>query len=218
MSKETTPITEMGALLDALYRDDGFRKSYAMVEYYPPDKCQVIQYFDSGAGSSSALSETYTNLDIALFEEAKRLGYIIGFLKPGYVSKNEFKLTDNIQTAEETYEIMKAWRIEEHARLRKLYLFAAVPEQHRGFCFEKTMDQTDESLLSRELQLSLARIWAARNKHIEKLGLSDELLTVTLPMDRATVIQWLGTDEGVAFLMEAFCAVGWEIKKPPTSH
>jgi hypothetical protein len=215
MRKENLPITAMGDLIDALYADRSSQKMKAWVEYYPPGTCKVIQTFDSGKGHSGAFWEEQRPLDIKLFEDAKRLGYVTPWVLPGRMSENEFKLTEDREKRRIAFEIMSTWQVEEHARLQKDYLLKKVPEEHRGFCFMQALDATDASLPSRRLQLALAQAWATRNQDISSLNIPSGLLSVTLPMDRATIIQWLGTDEGVAFLKGAFANAGWRPPEPP---
>ncbi len=95
--EKNPPITTLLGLLEVLFIDQLFgdhRKTGARMKCFLPSPPEVVEYFDDGHGHSGAFSQGTIPLDQGVFDEALREGYIAGVLEPGYVSRTEFKLTD----------------------------------------------------------------------------------------------------------------------------
>lgn len=106
------PITELGALVDALYVDqfENYRKINA---YLTIGFGEVIarEFFDRGIGHSSTYFERSRHVVMSCFEEAQEKEFIIGVLKPGFVSKTEFILTtDKDLRQREIFPLLEEWR------------------------------------------------------------------------------------------------------------
>lgn len=111
MARRTEPITELGALLSALWRNQwGTKKTYAHIYRFLPDTCKVQEHFDDGKGHSGAFTSEITDVAIPVFQEAQQKGYITGKLELGYISTKEFVLTNDSRLLEEVSQIVTAWR------------------------------------------------------------------------------------------------------------
>lgn len=109
---------------------------------------------------------------------------------------------------------------------------AAVPEEHRGVMYERTFSYFNPQRNTQELQRALAILWARRNSETENLLVhllhphakggqepdprqhmtpQNEREWLVAQLVAATVIQWLGTAVGSAFLVEAFKRSGGEL-------
>lgn len=114
MPEEKPPITTMLDLLDLLYLDPLFgdyRKTGAQVQSFQPGEAEVRESFDDGNGHSGAFSASTTSLDWNVFQEALGERFITGILKPGYVSRSEFKIT--VHGREELFRLRKEAEVAE---------------------------------------------------------------------------------------------------------
>jgi hypothetical protein len=111
MRRKGEKITTLGALLDAMWAEMGSRKYAAKIHYFESiPECKAEEFFDDGKGHSGAFTSDIAEVEVAIFEEARTKGYVTGVLKPGYVSKTEFVLTDNERLRFQAWDIIKPWR------------------------------------------------------------------------------------------------------------
>lgn len=110
MPREREKITTLGALLSALWnRDWNTRKTRAEINL-SEGLCQVTEYFDSGAGHSSAFSSETSEVELSVFEEAKKKEYVVGKPMRGYTSTTTFILTEREHLHGTIYAILEKWR------------------------------------------------------------------------------------------------------------
>ncbi len=101
-------ISSLGQLAYALAIRFNSNKTYVEIKSWS-NNWEVIEYFDSGKGHSGAFSSRYSKLDQEVFREALEKGYIVGKRMPGYVSKMEFVMTQNISLMNEINTLGDEW-------------------------------------------------------------------------------------------------------------
>lgn len=120
MNDDQKPVTELGDLISALYANDSTQK-YSASLHVCEARCTVTEYFDSGAGSSSAFSSSMREVEMSVFLEAKKKGYIVGKPMLGYTSTTEFILVLFPEPREQALKIMHAWREKDWYTQRSAY-------------------------------------------------------------------------------------------------
>ncbi len=122
MISKSERITTLGALLNAMWTKDYWsRKTYAEVVYLPSNICRAREYFDDGKGHSGAFSCQISEVDTAVFEDAREKKYVTGRPEIGYISKTDFVLTDDRDLKEQIWAIVEAWREEVRWKRRSSY-------------------------------------------------------------------------------------------------
>ena len=122
MRRKGEKITVLGALLDAMYVEMGGRKYNAVTHYFESTReCKVEEFFDDGKGHSGAFTNNIADVELAVFEEARKKGFITGAPEPGHISKNEFVLTDNAMLRLQAWDIIKPWREKDYYTKRSEY-------------------------------------------------------------------------------------------------
>lgn len=223
--KENKPITELGGLLSALYCEYGSRKTSAVVRRHGND-CSVEEHFDSGKGHSGAFWSEVSKLSLEVFDEAKCRGFISGKPQIGYTSDWEFIQTNDQSLLAEMHPIREVWEKKDWILRRAEYQLKDVPLPFRGILFEEACKEDGR------VQLAFAKAWAERNScetlllagllTPPKEVLGDRSREAYLPQtDRerevvacsvATVIQWPGTKEGIAFFVQILESAGAKVQ------
>jgi|GEM_PF-5724257 len=105
------PITDMVTLLDQLDINpfipsdrDKARVELHLDRAVGNEQYFLVTYTDDGRGHSNAFGRYHTPVSKEVAEEARRLGYVHGKLKPGYASEREFILDE--QTKKHLSEIL----------------------------------------------------------------------------------------------------------------